>query len=116
MSCKGGFAFGLFEFSILTGLAKPLLEEGDIGKARIVLVGGGDLESMSDALRSCGVAPVYMSRAVAGEPSRGRCGDRDGGAMIGEGLQYLYQQLSALIFVKITYNEFRGVFISGLCW
>lgn len=79
---------GLFEFSMLTGLAKPLLDEGDIGIPLIVLDAGGDLECIcSEALRSCGVALVYSSRAVAGEPTCGKWGDREGGAIAGDGLE-----------------------------
>jgi hypothetical protein len=74
----------LRELSILlAGLANPLLEDGDNGTPLIVPDVEGDLEMRSDALRSCGVVFVYISRAL-GDPRWGKCGEREGGAMMGD--------------------------------
>jgi hypothetical protein len=82
VGCSGGPDLELLSIA-LAGLAKPLLGDGDNGTALIVPV-EGDRETRSDARRSCGVAFAYISRAV-GDVGWGKCGEREGGAITGEG-------------------------------
>jgi len=76
---SGGQAAGPSGFSIVDGLVKPLVDEGDKGTPLAAEEREGDLERRSDVLRSCGVAPVYKSRVFRGDPGCGKA-DRFGGA------------------------------------
>jgi len=69
-----------------TGLAKPLVEVGDIGTPLTSPEPDGDLERRSVVRRRCGVAPVYKSRVVIGDEGCGRAGERESGASPGDAI------------------------------
>jgi hypothetical protein len=82
---RGGQAAPPNGFSIFVGLVKPLVDEGDSGTPLTADVVEGDLERRSEVRRSCGVAPVYKSRVLRGDPGCGKADDRFGGASPVEG-------------------------------
>jgi hypothetical protein len=66
---------------MFVGLEKPLVVDvGDSGTPLTADEREGDLERRSEVRRSWGVALVYKSRVLIGNPGCGKAGDRVGGA------------------------------------
>lgn len=83
---RGGHDAPLRGVSIFEGLVKPLVDGGDNGTPLTAPDSDGDRERRSEVRRRCGVAPVYKSRVVIGDPGWGKAGDRLGGASPADGL------------------------------
>jgi hypothetical protein len=91
---RGGEGVPPRELSMFeTGLAKPLVETGDIGTPLTSPEPEGDLERRSVVRRRSGVAPVYKSRVVIGDEECGRAGDRESGASPGDAIMELNRGL-----------------------